>query len=63
MRVTVPTERLIGKSPEYVDAYAKTYKSRVRISRGLAFPVECAVRYGLIYYVVSTYFASGDDIY
>ena len=33
VRVSPPTERLMGKSPEYVSAYVKTYTMRVKRKR------------------------------
>ena len=33
VRVSPPTERLIGKSPEYVSVYVKTYKTQVKRKR------------------------------
>ena len=33
VEVSPPTERLIGKSPEYVSAYMKTYTTRVKRKR------------------------------
>lgn len=33
VRVSPPTERLIGKSPEYVSVYMKTYTARVKHKR------------------------------
>lgn len=44
----VPSERLIGKSPEYIEVYTATYKQRVGIHRARRAAGGSAILHGLL---------------
>lgn len=52
---SVPTARLIGKSPEYIEFYSATYKDIVKYDRVSAATTGCcmaATLYGAVWYVL-----------
>lgn len=46
-KLTPPPERLLGKSPEYIDVYTDTYKTRTRQLRGQYAAGGCAITGGI----------------
>ena len=44
----VPSERLIGKSPEYIEVYTATYKRNIGIQRARSAAVGSAMLQGLL---------------
>ena len=45
---TVPSERLIGKSPEYIEVYTATYKRKIGIERAKRVAVGSVMLQGLL---------------
>lgn len=46
-QITIPPNKLIGKSPEYVETYVKIYKRKVGMRRVIPTGVGCLVGYGI----------------
>lgn len=58
MKVVMPAEKLLGKPPEYVEAYTKTYKSHVRIRRVVGMTFGCLAGSGVVAVILSFFYWS-----
>ena len=56
MQIQVPAAKLLGKSPEYVYAYTKTYQDELRIIRAGSAALGCFT--GCVVGVITLYFLS-----
>ena len=45
----VPSERLIGKSPEYIEVYTRTYKRKIGFERAATAAVGSVMLHGLLF--------------
>ncbi len=52
----VPSERLIGKSPEYIEVYTKTYKRKIGLQRAVSAAVGSAMLHGMLFMWMSRTF-------
>ena len=48
IKPTPPSERLLGKSPEYVDTYVDTYVRKVRVRRGASSAIGTVIGVGCL---------------
>ena len=49
----VPSERLIGKSPEYIEVYTKIYKRKIGLQRVASAAVGSAILHGMLFVWIS----------
>ena len=52
----VPSERLIGKSPEYIEVYTKTYKRKIGLKRAASAVVGSVMLHGMLFvWIIDTF--------
>lgn len=54
LKPSIPVDKIMGKSPEYIEQYIITYRKHVRGMRVGGATLGCLINFGIVAYTIST---------